>query len=321
MKRLVWVILLSTLLISSSVEFGMAQTPSNNGVGWKFANGKLYLDLGFQFGYMYGDTTYRISFPGGASQLEFPLKTFFLGPQIVWGYKNAWGLDKFRLQAKWFTNVGRGSGKMKDSDWIDGDGQPGLDIYSESKIKLRAHIVDVNLLYNFWPVKFWSIGPMLGYRYQHYKYDVSDTNQIGLGIYAPLYTVSVSGKTLKYKVTYSFPYFGLNSDILFGKKFQINMNAGYTPWAFAKDRDDHLLRYKLNVGDADGWAFVANVKGSWNFIPHWFLTLSGEYLKIRTKGTQHQFFYAGPDLGLSFDVDDKITSKQWLVSLMVTYRF
>ncbi len=59
---------------------------------------------------------------------------------------------------------------------------------------------------------------MLGYRYQHFKYDVSDTNQIGIGTYAPLFTGSIPGKTLKYKVAYSLPYFGLNSDILFGKE-------------------------------------------------------------------------------------------------------
>ena len=328
MKRLLLVIVLSTLLISSSFEFGMAQTPSNNGVGWKFANGKLYLDLGLQFGYLHGDSTYHINFPGGASELKFPLMTYLLGPQIVWGYKNARNLDKLRVQLKWITNVGRGSGKMKDSDWIDDDSaflgfpvpnNPGLDIYSESTIKLRANIFDANLIYNFWPIKFFSIGPMLGYRYKHFKYDVSDLNQIGFGPYAPFFTSSVPGKVLKYKVAYSLPYFGLNSDILFGKKFQINMNAGYTPWAFAKDEDNHLLRYKLSKGDTDGFAFLANLKGSWNFLPHWFLILSGEYLKIRTTGTQHQFFYDGS--GVSFDVNDRISSKQWLASFMIAYRF
>jgi outer membrane protease len=138
-----------------------------------------------------------------------------------------------------------------------------------------------------------------------------------MGTYAPLYTVSVPGRTLKYKATYQIPYFGLNSDILFGRKFQINMNAGYTPWASVKDRDDHLLRFKESTATADGFAFIANLKGSWNFFPHWFLIIGGEYLKIRTTGTQDQSFYGVP----FFEVDDKITSKQWLVSVMITYRF
>jgi plasminogen activator len=164
------------------------------------------------------------------------------------GHKNAKNRETLRFNIMWLTNITDGSGKMKDSDWIDGDGQPGLDIYSESNIKLEANIFHVNMLYNFWPIRSISIGPLVGYKYQQFKFDVSNTNQVGYGIYAPLYTVSVRGKTLKYKVAYHIPYFGLNSDFLFGGKLEANLKLGYAPWAFAKDRDDHLLRYKLSKG-------------------------------------------------------------------------
>lgn len=319
MKRLVGVILLSMLLIIGSGKLGLAQ--SKNKVGYEVNGGRLCLDISLQFGYLKGDTTYHISFPGGASELEFPLKTYLLGPEIGWIYKNAQGQEKLRVKVKWLTNIGQGSGKMKDSDWIDDDGQPGLDIYSASDIELEANIVHVNGIYNFWLFKNLSIGPMLGYKYQNFKYDVSNTNQVGYGIYAPLFTAYVPGKTLEYEVTYHIPYFGLNSDILFGKKFLANLNVGYTPWAFANDRDDHILRYKLSKADTQGPAYVGSLHVSWNFLTHLFLTLAGEYMKIDTKGTQHQSFYAGPFVGTTFDVDDKITSQQWFFSAMVTYRF
>lgn len=328
MKKMVMVIGLSILLVAGSVDFGLSQITSEvelkkpkAEVGWAFNNGRIYLDLGVQSGYLKGDTTYHISFPGGASELEFPLKTYLLGPEVCWGYMNSQKQDKFRVKIRWLTNIGDGSGKMKDSDWLDDDGQPGLDIYSESDIKLRANIFDVNLLYNFWPIKNISVGPVFGYKYQQFRYHVSNTNQVGYGIYAPDYTAFVRGRTLEYKINYHIPYFGLSSDILFGKKFQANMTGGYTPWATAKDRDDHILRYKLSKGDTDGYTFFANLNAILNFLPHWFLIISGEYMKIHTTGTQHQSFYAGPDAGWTSDVDDKITSKQRFLSATMIYRF
>ena len=134
---------------------------------------------------------------GIESELEFPLKTFLLGVEGGWGYQNSQKQDKLRLSAKWLTNIDHGSGKMKDSDWIEGDDHPGLDIYSESDIELKAHIVDVNVIYNFWLIKQLSIGPIVGYRFNYFKYDVSNTDQVGYGPWASVYTVSFSGKTLE----------------------------------------------------------------------------------------------------------------------------
>ena len=162
---------------------------------------------------------------------------------------------------------------------------------------------------------------MAGYRHQFFKYDVKNTNQIGYDLYDPFFTIYVRGRTLEYEVTYYIPYFGLNSNILLGKRFRTNLNFGYAPWAFAKDRDDHLLRYKLSEGDTDGYAYIANVNANWNFMAHLYLSIGGEYMKIHTTGTQHQSFYAGPYVGMTFDVDDKITSSQLLLYGMITYRF
>lgn len=322
-QRLLMIIALSTVFVTGNVDFGLSQALPEPGprVGWEFNGGRLYLNISLQSAYLKGDTTYHISFPGGESELEFPLKTFLLGPEVSLGYKNPQKQEKIRLNVKWLTNIGHGSGKMKDSDWIEGDGHPGLDIYSESNIKLKANIVNVNAIYNFWLIKNLSIGPMLGYKYQQFKHDVSNTNQVGYGPWTPIATVYIPGKTLDYKVTYHIPYFGLNSDALLGKKFQANIKLGYTPWAFAKDKDDHILRYKLSKGDTDGYAYIANLNANWNFLPHWFLIVGGEYMKIHTTGTQRQSFYEGPYVGTTYDVDDKITSKQWFFSAMVTYRF
>ena len=331
MKRLLPVFALSVLFLTGSMGFALKQPAA--GEKFELNGGLSYLDTTLESGYLRGDTTYHISSYEGASgiesELEFPLETFLIGPKIGWGYKNAQNQDKFQLNIKWLTNIGHGSGKMKDSDWLTddldimevGSAHPGLDIYSESDIELKLNIVDVNAIYKFWPMKNLSIGPMVGYKFQQFKYDISNTNQVGFGPYAPSATAYVPGKTLNYEVTYHIPYFGLNSDVSIVKKFQANLKLGYTPWAFAKDRDDHILRYKLSKGDTDGYAYLANLNAQWNFLSDLFLTIGAEYMKIHTTGTQHQYFYAGPLVGFAADVDDKITSSQWLFSAMITYRF
>jgi outer membrane protease len=339
MKRLITVIVLSIIfIIGNNIEKGWANGPYEHlsfeppskrtgEEGYAFGKGILDVDFGLLFGSLIGDTTYRISFDGGESELEFPFGAYLLGVNFGWGYKSEQKQEKVRGDIKWLTNVSDGKGKMEDSDWIDDDASfleipgyshPGKDIYSESDIKLRAYIVNISVAYNFWPIKNVSIGPMVGYRYQFFKYDVKNTDQIGYGLYNTDYTASVRGKTLEYEVTYHIPYFGLSSNILFGKRFKANLCFGYTPWAFASDRDDHLLRYKLSEAETDGHAYIANLNLSWNFMTHWYLSIGGDYMKIHTTGTQDQSVYGGPTYA---EVDDKITSSHWIFYEMITYRF
>ena len=298
--------------------------------GYPVGSGRMYFDLGVQFGHLDGDTTYRISFDGGESELEFPLDIYLFGGVFGWGYKNAQKQEKMRLEIRWLTDVSDGKEKMKDSDWFDDDASvlgvpgyshPGKDIYSESDIKLKARVFDVNLTYSFWPVRNVSIGPMAGYRHQFFDYDVSNTNQIGYDLYAPSYTASVRGRTLEYEVTYRIPYFGLNSNLLLGKRFRTNLSFCYAPRATADDKDDHVLRYKLSEANADGHAYISNLNVNWNVMAHLHLSLGGEYMKIHTTGTQHQSFYGGPYYGVTYNVDDKITSSQLYLYGVITYRF
>jgi hypothetical protein len=338
MKRLTMIlVLLMFFIIGNHVESLWADNPyehlSSDPVpkrmgeeGFAFGNGILDVDFGLQGGYINGYTKYHISFDGGASELEFPLKAYLAGINLGWGFRNDQKQEIVRMELKWLTNVSDGKGKMEDSDWIDDDADflgipgyshPGKDIYSESDVELRAHIVNINVMYNVWLIKNFSIGPMAGYRYQFFKYDVKNTNQVGYGEYAPYFTASVRGNTLKYKISYHIPYFGLSSNLLLGKVFKTNLSLGYAPFAFANDRDDHLLRYKLSKADTDGHAFVGSLNTTLNLLTHLYLSAGADYLWIHTKGTQDQYFY---DV-LYYEVDDKITSLEWVVYGTMTYRF
>lgn len=300
---------------------------------WIFTLGseQLYvgLGLGLKSGYINGDTTYHISFAGGESELEFPLDNVLWGITASFAYKGKKDQeieikqhkDKAMLSVEWITNIDKDAGKMKDSDWTDGDGHPGLDIYSESDADLRINMVDTNFICNFWPRENISIGPIVGYRYQKFEYDISNTDQVGYGPYHPAYTGFTSGKTLDYEVEYKIPYLGIISDLLLGDKFQLSLKFGYAPWVDAKDRDDHILRYKLSIGDCKGDAYFLDLNAAWVVLPNWLLQIEGKYMDIDTKGTQHQKFYAGSSQGVTADVNDKITSSLSIVSAKLKYSF
>ncbi len=342
MKRFTMIVVLSMLfLIGNNVKSVWAQEPyeplSSNPVthrmgeeGFIFGNGSLEVDIGFQGGYINGYSKYHISFDGGASELEFPLKAYLAGVNLGWDYRNDRKQEIVRMELKWLTNVTDGKGKMEDSDWIDDDGtflgipgysQPGKDIFSESDVKLRAHIFDVNVAYNIWLIKIFSLGPMVGYRYEFFKYDIKNTHQVGYGAYYPFFTANIYGKTLEYEVSYHIPYIGLSSNLSFGKVFKINASLGYSPRTSVNDEDDHLLRYKLSKADTNGHALVGNLNTNLRLLAHLYLSGGVDYLWIRTTGTQTQTFYAGPDAGWTAEVDDKITSSQWIVYGMMTFRF
>jgi len=284
-----------------------------------------HIAFGFQRGYIKGHSTYLITFSGGASELEFPLDTHLLGVNCFLYYRNNSQVisserDRYRARftISWFKDIAH-SGKLKDSDWIDGDGHPGKDIYSESSSGIDLSILDLNYIYNVLFYKHVTIGWIAGYKYYKYRYDIYDTDQKGYGPYHPTYTIYVPGPTLLYSVRYRFFYFGINSDIYLKDNFLLNFQFGYSPWVRSNDRDDHILRYKLSEAEGKGDAYFFNVNGIWNIISHWHCRFGFEYAKIDTEGTQHQYFYAGPYMGLSTDVDDKITSSYWLIFLSLNY--
>lgn len=303
----------------------------------------LYGMLGMRYGYITGDTTYHIDFTNswavgghGESELEFPLGNSLLGIEAALGYRGPYNdkQDRARLTLWWFTDIENDAGKMKDSDWIENDegyldtyvgaadwGQhAGKDIYSESDANLDTNIFDINYIYNFLPTKNVGIGPMMGYRYQRFEYVISDCNQVGYGPYDTAgYTGFAPGRVLDYDVRYHIWYLGLNSDVLIGDKFWLNLQANYMPWVSVEDEDKHLLTDLHMKGDCDGDGYLLNVNANWEFLPDWLLQVGGEYLDIETDGKAMQSVLStGAQIG---EVNDKITSSLWLISANLKYRF
>jgi len=293
--------------------------------------------VGIGLGYLRGSTLYHISAydaTGGIeSELEFPLDTLLFVLEGGYVSRNAKGQDAFKIGLQWSTNLGSGSGKLKDSDWISGTAEtaappnglglpphPGLDIYSESDITLKANIIDIRASYNIWPSEGLAIGPLGGLLYQKFNFDASNVHQTGYGPYAPGYTGSVPGRVLTYEVTYFIPYLGVHSELIVSKSFQAFLDLGFSPWASAEDKDDHVLRQKVSKATTSGNAYLAAIAAQWDIQDNNFFLIRGQYLNIDTKGTQTQTFYDGS--GAVFTgIDDKITSKQMTATVQFNHRF
>lgn len=289
--------------------------------------------LGAVVGKLSGDSTYHISYYEGASgiesELEFPLNTLMTGVSGEYTSANYREQREWKLRATFLKNIGGASGVMKDSDWLTddidilevGQAHPGKDIYSESAIDLDATIFDVTAVFNTIREDRINIGPLVRLLYENFKFTASNTNQVGYGPYNTSYTGYIPGKTLDYEVTYKILALGVSCEYPAYQKFRANVQLAYSPWARVNDIDDHVLRYKRSTSSTDGSAFLASLGLNWDLSPDVTLTVGGEYRKVRTTGSQRQYFYAGPYAGMSFSVANRIDSTQTFVSAMLTFLF
>jgi len=289
-------------------------------------------------GILQGNTLYHISSydaTGGIeSELEFPLQTTLAGLEFGYHEKDPKGRDRFSLQVQWFTNIDNGSGVLKDSDWISGQPEfdlvgtshPGLDIYSESDITLKAHIIDVRASFNLWCSNRWCIGPLGGFLYENLSFDASNVNQIGYGPYGGSYTLQMPGPVLTYDVTYAVPYLGVRAEARVSSSLRASIDLGFSPVAMATDTDDHLLRTKVAKGSTTGTAYLVSLAALWSLGDHDVIQVRGQYLDISTTGTQTQSWYGNADPPMVAGdyvsgIDDRIESQQTTASLLFTHRF
>jgi len=311
-------------------------------------NDDQYVTLGAQLGYLNGNSTYHTSFydytgSGGESKLEFPLQTELAGVTGEFVNKNSRTGDTFKLRITWLTNVGNGSGKMKDSDWLTDDQDvntptvgagyphPGKDIYSESDIKLKAAILDIRAVYAAASHPGVNLGLVGGYIRRNYHYTVSNTNQVGYGPYAPNYIGFIPGNTLDYDVTYDIPYIGFHSEFEGGNDLLASLDLGYSPLVTVTDKDDHLLRYKRSTGETTGEAYLAGLGATWNISPDDVFRATFETMRVLTRGTQKQTWYRDitdpqtnqiviPAGATISGIDDRITSTQTTIMFLFTHR-
>ncbi len=294
---------------------------------------ELFVEMGPELGYTAGDSTYHISFEEpwalgghGESELQFPIANVMAGVKVIAGttYGKNSRKSKGRLCFRLLKSIDKDAGIMKDSDWIENDAafgkaaHEGKDLYTESDAELEGMLFDLIWAYHFSLGPNWALGPMLGFRYEKLQYEI-----YGYRGYYWTEPVYGQGRVLDYQVIYKIPFIGLSSETLLGGNNQLflSMGLGYSDWVEARDRDDHLLRFKLSEAECEGVAYLLTLNLDWRFYPRWVLGVGAEYVDIDTSGKQHQRFYDGPSVGITYEVDDFITASHWSIIMGILYQF
>lgn len=303
---------------------------------------------------MSGDSTYTI---GGT------VAAYSLRAEVQWPLSElAWPLDatlltadaRLRIGDAWSvslaaaSNLGKGTGTMEDSDWgvywlqSEGDSRfrtDSLDVFSTSDAAFDALTIDAVARRRVFERGGLAVSAGLGYLHEHFDYSASDVDQYSpsyrgyatplreYGITADPFRGTRAGKVITYEVTYRVPYAELSGTYGFSEAFTVDARLGYSPFAGATDRDDHLLRGKVMEGDCEGSAYFAGVDARYAFAERWSLLAGVEYRSIETSGTQTQVWYrqddpeTDPPVGFRSTVDQEISSSQVVARLRLGYGF
>lgn len=109
------------------------------------------------------------------------------------------------------------------------------------------------------------------------------------------------------------------------KNIDLSGSIGGSPYMWASDEDNHLLRKKLMKTDAHGYAIKLALQANYDFTRNWFAGLRFNFLFFDTEGTQKGIQYATapsePPVGYQWEIEHKIQSLQFDTMLTVGYRF
>lgn len=297
-------------------------------VSGKFDKGRFWVG----WGVLSGNVTYRIgghfSSPVGSadfwfpiSELEWPLivKVVMIGGEIYWA-KN------WEIGGELSKNLQTDAGKIKDSDWTDGDNPRLKTVYSESDTNFDAYTTDFALRY-WLTQKMFSANSAAGlaigggWLYEHFYWAASNTDQwypqnpeMGHDL--------ISGLVGTYKATVSMPYFEVTGKIETQQgNSSLLLRLGYSPFTSVEDADDHIIRQISATSSLSGSAYKLALQGRYSFSSSWFIMAKWDMLSFDIKGRDNNIVYGGPDQGLTWSIEHETFSTQNLLSLAVGLRF
>lgn len=272
-----------------------------------------------------GEITYRIGYPvteaSGQryygyfpfSELEFPLDAAFgvvkagavLGNRVV-------------INAQIKTNVSDPDDDMIDRDWTSSSYPWRLDIYSKSEVTgFDALVLDGDVSYKVFDSSILWLAVGAGYMYEDFEYETALKRQWSPSGLPGNDYFGDGRTTLIYEVESNMPYLLVRAKFNIIEKLKINARLGFAPWVEVEDRDQHLLRDKVSVGEMDGSAVMVSVDTQYDFTPQLFVT----------GGLSHTYIDVDGDMEASFNgvydhtVEEELTSRQTSVFLTVGFRF
>ncbi len=316
---------------------GNIEQPQNDSAIRKI--GQLDIENGFERYFFY--TLYQIGgrtisrqgfslyhFP--ISELKFPLQVYMFYANLNLSF-----IDRITIHYCVHKSLNNRVGKMEDSDWVP---FPGIKtIFSESDARLNAVFTEADLAVRLFTVSFFSLKLGLGFMHQYMYYWCSNVEQVSIyDASSPIYIGSPEYLKLLGKIiTYELQYYLFTMQIT--PVFKVPIGKGileiaaamrFSPYLKAKDIDDHILRGKMSKSESSGYALMPFLKLTYMFASRIFITAKLDYLYLKTKGEQNQYYYAplletgsGNIPGWSARLQCKLKSEQLSVSLGAGYSF
>lgn len=254
---------------------------------------------------------YFLHFP--VSELVFPVnyKSLNLGLRFCYPGKR---IQLYFNGSSTFGN--QYLGKLEDSDWINSTDKKDIFSVSDTHGCLDSFIIGASVLidqHNFFYSKLYT-GIEIQYSKQYfiasnlYQYSPSDLDST---------PISFKGNVLTFKRETMIPYIVLQSvhcmpSIFLLSQGQVHFFYKYSPLTKITDRDDHILRKKLSIGESIGrsqlWGFRYRVFVYDNY------QINIEYSEedMMTYGTQKQSRYESTlegNAGKIADTDLKVYAK------------
>jgi outer membrane protease len=259
------------------------------------------------------------------SKLEFPLDISFIGLN----FNTSFFIDStsyFTAKLSASKNFNDPDASMKDRDWI---GLPSMNyrvLFSstESDAKVKAYFFELEFNYNFTFLSGIRFQPLIGYRYNYFKYKIfgvtgwqldENSNRLHFNLY--------SGENiLDYKVNYHILYLGLTTEINLSPKILLTGGMVYSPLTFADDEDIHILRNRIAISSCEGTANIYSVGlkmklAAAEHLPIMYLGILYESASISSEGKQNQKWFGDDsttpildDTGTEYNgIDDEINSE------------
>ncbi|MCK5125743.1 MAG: omptin family outer membrane protease [candidate division Zixibacteria bacterium] len=311
------------------------------------APGKYDLSFSIVGGGMYGYTLYRLEHMqlvpetdwsiGVKSELQFPLDMMLAGFRLQLDKRASKGIP-WSLSIEYLTNLNDPHGAMEDTDWIiysTYDYFKDMKFsYTKSDVDLVSHFAEAILSIPVLSKNKFQFTAVGGFQYRRYSFNVygvdgwyinSQGRQINFVDYQ-------NDKVGKYRAIYMIPYLGLGGELHYSKN-TVYLLAKATPFVFADDFDDHLLRFKTGEGDCSGMFLAVESGVDWlltkgDNLSNWAIEIRAEYSLISTNGEQIQTWYGddpaseADDTGESMTLDDyDMASKTLMFKARLKYNF
>lgn len=288
---------------SGGVKFGMA-------AGVEAWSGDITYQIGYPVSDAYG-YIYNGYFP--FSELSFPLDVAFGTVEA-----DLTIIDKYVIGLKLKKNISDPDDYMEDRDWITSSDPSRLDIYSDSTVTdFSAFVIDVDLNYRIVVNDRVSFGAGIGYMHQDFEYETALIRQWSPSGLMGFDYVGDGTTSLIYEVEIDMPYLEVSGHFNILPSLFINGRFAYAPWVSVDDKDQHLLRNKVNTGDLSGSAVMFSGDVEYDFTPQFFVTGGFDYTYIKADGDMDATFYGIYD----HTVAEELESDQFVLYATVGFRF